>query len=284
VRPEVNFEAWLPANWNKKFLMVGNGGLAGTISYAAMAVPLNSGYATASTDTGHVADTDGHWALGHMERVIDFAHRGVHVTAQASKAIIRAFYGAPPIHSYFNGCSQGGQEALTESQRYPLDFDGIIAGDPANNWTRLSIGGHLWITQALLEEPASYIPASKTKAIGDAVNTACDALDGIKDGILYNPRGCHFDPSVLFGHRPESKSSPGFFRAGKPARAAGLPGSRERTRSGSALTPLSDPLSGATSSSRIRIGTSDRSGLIERRTRTATSTSWTQNSGRSSTT
>lgn len=197
VRPEVNFEAWLPANWNRKFLMVGNGGLAGTISYAAMAAPLNSGYATASTDTGHVADADGHWALGHMERVIDFAHRGVHVTAQASKGIIRAFYEAPPAHSYFNGCSQGGQEALTESQRYPLDFDGIIAGDPANNWTRLTIGGHLWITEALLEEPGSYIPAGKTKIIGDAVYALCDGLDGIRDGILNDPRGCHFDPSVL---------------------------------------------------------------------------------------
>lgn len=197
IRPEVNFEVWLPANWNKKFLMVGNGGLAGTISYAAMVAPLNSGYATASTDTGHVADTDAHWAFGHMERVIDFAHRSVHVTTQASKAIIRAFYGALPAHSYFNGCSQGGQEALTESQRYPLDYDGIIAGDPANNWTRLTIGGHLWITRALTEEPASYIPAAKTKLIGDAVNSACDALDGIKDGILNDPRRCHFDPSVL---------------------------------------------------------------------------------------
>jgi feruloyl esterase len=197
VKPEVNFEAWLPANWNRKFLMVGNGGLAGTLSYAAMVAPLARGYATASTDTGHLADNDGHWAQGHMERVIDFAHRGVHVTTEASKGIIRAFYGAPPEHSYFNGCSQGGQEALTEAQRYPLDYDGIIAGDPANYWTHLYMGAHLWITQALQANPDSYIPSSKTKIIGDAVNAACDALDGIKDGILNNPRKCRFDPATL---------------------------------------------------------------------------------------
>lgn len=206
VRPEVNFETWLPANWNGKFLMVGNGGLAGTISFAAMVVPLSRGYATASTDTGHAADTDGHWALGHMERVIDFAHRGVHVTTEAGKAIVRSFYGTPAAHSYFSGCSQGGQEALTEAQRYPLDYDGIIAGDPANYWTHLYIGGHLWITQALMSDPAAYLPASKTKLIGDAVNAACDALDGIQDGILNDPRKCRFDPSVLLCQSGDSDS------------------------------------------------------------------------------
>jgi feruloyl esterase len=197
VKPEVNFEAWLPAAWNRKFLMVGNGGLAGSISYNAMVGPLGRGYATASTDTGHVADADGRWAIGHMERVIDFAHRAVHVTTQAGKAITGSFYGAPAEHSYFSGCSQGGQEAMTEAQRYPQDYDGIIAGDPANYWTHLYIGGHLWIALALEGEPAGYIPASKTQMIGDAVYAACDALDGIKDGILNDPRKCHFDPSTL---------------------------------------------------------------------------------------
>ena len=195
VKPEVNFEAWLPANWNKKFLMVGNGGLAGTISYAAMVAPLERGYATASTDTGHVADSDGHWALGHMERVIDFAHRAVHVTTQASKAITGSFYGTSVQRSYFSGCSQGGQEAMTEAQRYPEDYDGIIAGDPANYWTHLYLGGHLWIAQTM--EGDGYIPAAKTQMIGDAVYAACDALDGMKDGILNDPRKCHFDPSKL---------------------------------------------------------------------------------------
>ncbi|HEY7338855.1 MAG TPA: tannase/feruloyl esterase family alpha/beta hydrolase [Bryobacteraceae bacterium] len=200
IAPEVKFELWLPAaaagssGWNRKFMEVGNGGLAGTINYNAMLDPLRRGYASSSTDTGHTADNDGHWAQGHMERVIDFAHRAVHVTAQTDKAIIRAFYGAAPEHSYFSGCSQGGQEALTEAQRYPDDFDGIIAGDPANFWTHLYMGGHLWITQIMQD---GYIPAAKAQLIGDAVYKACDALDGIKDGILNDPRRCHFDPSSL---------------------------------------------------------------------------------------
>jgi feruloyl esterase len=196
INAEVHFEIWMPADWNRKFLAVGNGGLAGNISYAAMLAPLGRGYATGSTDTGHVA-SDEAWALGHMQRVIDFAHRAVHVMTQADKAIIQAFYGAAPAHSYFQGCSQGGQEALTEAQRYPRDFDGIIAGDPANYWTHLYLGAHLWITQATQQDPASYLPASKIPALAAAVNDACDALDGIKDGIINDPRRCHFEPSTL---------------------------------------------------------------------------------------
>jgi len=195
IKPEVNFEIWMPAKWNQKLLTVGNGGLAGSISYAAMAAPLNKGYATSSTDTGHAADSDGHWAQGHMERVIDFAHRAVHVTTQADKAILAAFYGNQPAHAYFSGCSQGGQEAMTEAQRYPRDYDGIIAGDPANWWVRHYVGAHLWITLAMQGD--AYIPAAKIPALADAVNNACDALDGIKDGILNDPRKCHFDPATI---------------------------------------------------------------------------------------
>jgi feruloyl esterase len=211
VTPEVKFELWMPEGWNRKFLAVGNGGLAGSISYAAMVSPLGSRYATASTDTGHPADNDGHWAQGHMERVIDFAHRGVHVMTQASKAILQAHYGAAPAHSYFSGCSQGGQEALTEAQRYPSDYDGIIAGDPANYWTHLYMGAHLWIALATMKDPASYIPASKVPVIGEAVNQACDALDGIKDGVLNDPRRCHFDPGTLLcknGDGPNCLTAP----------------------------------------------------------------------------
>lgn len=211
IRPEVRFEAWLPANWNRKFLMAGNGGLAGTISYAAMVAPLNRGYAAASTDTGHTADSDAHWAQGRMDRVIDYAHRSVHVTAEASKGVIRAFYGAPPQHSYFDGCSKGGGQALAEAQRYPQDFDGILAGDPGNYTTHLEIGAHLWITEALLADPASYIPAAKTQILGDAVYAACDALDGLKDGILNDPRKCRFDPATLLckdGDAPNCLTAP----------------------------------------------------------------------------
>ena len=196
VTPEVRFELWMPKQWNKKLLAVGNGGLAGSIAFGAMVKPLRRGYATSSTDTGHVGDsTDGSWALGHYERVFDFADRAVHVMAEADKIIIRAYYGARPAHSYFNGCSQGGHEALIEAQRYPEDFDGIIAGDPANNWTRHYIGAHLWIAVALNGD--GYIPNSKVSLIAQAVNNACDALDGVKDGVLADPRRCHFDPASL---------------------------------------------------------------------------------------
>ncbi len=204
VPPEVRFELWMPAQWNHKLLAVGNGGLAGTISYAPMLKPLQRGYATSSTDTGHVgANTnDGAWALGHPQRVADFADRGVHVMAEADKVILNAFYGNAPAHSYFNGCSQGGHEALIEAQRYPADFDGIIAGDPANNWTRHYAGGHLWTAMAM--EGDGYIPASKIPLLADAVNNECDALDGVKDGVLSDPRRCHFNPAKLLCNGPDS--------------------------------------------------------------------------------
>lgn len=195
IAPEVKFELWMPAQWNRKLLAVGNGGLAGSINFRQMAEPLQRGYATGSTDTGHQgAGNDASWALGHMQRVIDFAHRAVHATAQADKAIIEAFYGAQPSHSYFSGCSQGGQEALMEAQRYPRDFDGIIAGDPANFWTHNQVS-HLWMVTSTQGD--SYIPASKIPLLAAAVNNACDALDGIKDGILNDPRKCRFDPETL---------------------------------------------------------------------------------------
>lgn len=197
VAPEVRFELWMPAQWNRKMLAVGNGGLAGTISYAAMLKPLQRGYATSSTDTGHVgANTnDGAWALGHYERIVDFADRAIHVMAEGDKVILKAFYGDSPTHSYFNGCSQGGHEALIEAQRYPRDFDGIIAGDPANNWTRHYAGGHLW--SAAVTEGDAYIPASKVPLLAGAVNAECDELDGVKDGVLNDPRRCRFDPAKL---------------------------------------------------------------------------------------
>jgi len=117
------------------------------------------------------------------------------VMAEADKEIMHAFYGSQPSHAYFNGCSQGGHEALIEAQRYPADFDGIIAGDPANNWTRHYMGGHLWAGLAM--EGDGYIPPTKVPLIADAVNNACDALDGVKDGVLNDPRRCHFDPASL---------------------------------------------------------------------------------------
>jgi feruloyl esterase len=196
---DIEFEVWLPlANWNGKFNGVGNGGLAGTISYSAMAPALERGYATASTDTGHTnAGGPGFFALGHPEKIIDFGYRGHHELALKSKAIVAAFYGTAPAHNYYTGCSQGGQEGLMEAQRFPGDYDGLVAGDPDNFMTHHEVGGHLWITAALLSDPASYISASQAAIIGNAVDAACDAKDGVKDGVLNDPRTCNFPATQL---------------------------------------------------------------------------------------
>src|SRR5207302_1415547 len=169
------------------------------ISYGAMRLALTRGYATASTDTGHVSSGsfDSTWALGRPDLVADFGHRGTHVTTVNGKAITRAYYGEPAKYSYYVGCSKGGQQGLKEAQRYPEDFDGLIAGDPANNWTRFYAGSHLWYSMATLKDPQSYIPAAKTAILGKATADACDLIDGIKDGVIDDPRKCKFDPSVL---------------------------------------------------------------------------------------
>ena len=196
VQPELKFELWLPAQWNRKYMAVGNGGMAGAVPLAALLDPLNRGYATGSTDTGHTSgNDDGTWALGHLDRLLNYAYRGMHQMVLADKALVQAFYGVAPTHSYFNGCSFGGKQALTEVQRYPNDFDGVIAGDPANNFIRHYVGGHLRAAMAM--DGDGYIPAAKVPLIGIAVNAACDALDGIKDGVLNDPRRCHYDPAAL---------------------------------------------------------------------------------------
>ncbi len=194
---EIRFEVWLPASgWNGKFEQVGNGGFAGVIPLASMAVPLLGGYATAGTDDGHIGGTDGSWALGHPEKLIDFGYRAVHETSVQAKAIVRAYYGKDLARSYFVGCSDGGREALMEAQRFPDDFIGIVAGAPANFWTHLLVGA-IWNEQALRNDPPSYVPPSKLPAIQNAALAACDALDGVKDGVIGNPRRCHFDPAVI---------------------------------------------------------------------------------------
>jgi feruloyl esterase len=197
IEKEVRMELWMPQAWNHKMVAVGNGGLAGSITYAAMVKPLSEGYASSSTDTGHQAPstTDGEWALGHYDRIVNFADRATHLLAEADKVILNRFYGGQPTHSYFNGCSQGGHEAMIEAQRYPNDFDGIVAGDPANNWTHHYIGGHLW--NALAVEGYGYLTQDKVQILADAVNAQCDALDGVKDGVLNDPRRCRFSPETL---------------------------------------------------------------------------------------
>ena len=189
---DIKVEVWLPeSGWNGKFQAVGNGGWAGVISYPAMAEALRAGYATASTDTGHEGGR-GTFALGHPEKLIDFAWRSEHEMTVTAKAVIQAFYSSAPKRSYWNGCSTGGRQGLKEAQKFPDDFDGIIAGAPANR-TAIS----LWIAHAVLKDPASYIPPSKYPLVHQAALAACDAVDGLKDGLIDDPRKCTFDPNVL---------------------------------------------------------------------------------------
>lgn len=199
-RPAVRFEVWLPLNgWNRKFQGVGNGANAGSISYDAMATALRRGYAVASTDTGHATTNarDARWAMGRPDLLEDFAHRALHITTEHAKAVVRAFYGQAAERSYYVGCSTGGRQGLMEAQRYPGDYDGLIAGAPAANWTRFQAGGHLWAVLALNKDPESYVPASKLPLIERAVNAACDKDDGVADGVLNDPRRCAFDARQL---------------------------------------------------------------------------------------
>jgi feruloyl esterase len=193
---EIKVEVWMPAaNWNGSYQAVGNGGWAGTISRGEMAAALRRGYATSSTDTGH--STGGaSFALGHPEKLIDFGYRSEHEMTVAAKAIIKAFYAAAPKYSYFAGCSSGGRQALMEAQRFPDDYDGIVAGAPTNNWNNMMFG-RMWVALATLKDPASYIPPAKYRVIHHAVMEACDQMDGVKDGVLEDPTRCHFDPAAL---------------------------------------------------------------------------------------
>jgi hypothetical protein len=202
---DVPIEVWMPVeSWNGRFQGQGNGGFAGEIGYGGLAAAVAAGYATAATTTGHAGGgTDGSWALGHPERVTDFGYRAIHTMTQVAKAVIGRYYGKAPHHSYFGSCSNGGRQALMEAQRFPEDYDGILAGAPANFWTHLLTNG-LSDVQATTLDPASYIPASKLPAIAAAVNAACDAADGVKDGVLNDPRQCRFDPAALLCAGPDA--------------------------------------------------------------------------------
>ncbi len=204
---DIRIEVWLPAaDWNGRFRGVGNGGFAGQIAYRGLASALGQGYATAATDTGHSASfIDAGWALGHPEKVADFGYRAIHEMARAAKAAVQAFYGKGPAHSYFASCSNGGRQALMEALRFPEDFDGLLAGAPANAWTRL-LTSAVFDAQVTTGDAASYIPKSKLPAVARAVEAACDAEDGVRDGILADPRSCRFDPSTLLCQKGDAPS------------------------------------------------------------------------------
>lgn len=198
----IRFEVWLPEQaagqrWNGRLLGVGNGGFAGSIGYAQMARYLKRGFAVAGSDAGHEAEaTDASWAWQHPEKVKDFGWRAVHLTAERAKEMVDAFYGRPVEKSYFDSCSDGGREALMEAQRFPADYDGILAGAPANAWSTLLASGAMTM-QALMTDPSAYIPERKLKFIEKAALARCDAIDGVTDHVIGDPAKCHFDPQAL---------------------------------------------------------------------------------------
>lgn len=194
---EIHIEIWLPAasGWNGKFVGTGNGGYSSALSVAVMKSVVERGYATAGSDTGHQGG-DLKFAVGRPESIDDWAWRATHVMATTAKEVIRAYYGRAAEHSYFTGCSTGGGQALTEAQRFPDDFDGIIAGAPGNNRTRLNIG-FLWNWRALQDEPGANLSAAKLPNVYQKVIDTCDGIDGLKDGLIDDPRRCQCDPGLM---------------------------------------------------------------------------------------
>lgn len=201
---DIRFEVWLPASsfWNGKYEGVGNGGFAGSIDYDPMIWAIDGGYVVSGTDTGHIGNpTDARWAIGHPQKVIDFGWRAIHETASTSKAIIQTYYGRAAAHAYFAGCSDGGREALMEAQRFPEDYDGIVAGAPANYWTQL-MARFAWDEQSMVDAPGGALAAKKLHAISNAARSACHKTLGVID----NPSRCRFDPSILLCKGAESDS------------------------------------------------------------------------------
>ena len=205
----IGFEVWLPvSDWNGKFQMVGNGGYSSAMDTRAMTMLINRGYAVAATDTGHTGD-DPDFVIGHPEAMADWGYRAVHSTAEAAKALITRYYGQKPRYSYFSGCSTGGQQALMEAQRYPADFDGIIAGDPGNNRTRLNLG-FLWLYRVSHRPDGSLIiPSAKLPLLNKAVLEACAGKDGglADDRFLTAPDRCRFKPKRLLCKKGASDQS-----------------------------------------------------------------------------
>jgi len=206
----IKVEVWLPVNrWNGKLQSVGNAAWGGVIPYSAMAAAVAAGYASAATDTGHVGNT-AKFAAGHPEKLVDYGYRAVHEMTVAAKAIVAAFYETPVRRAYWNGCSTGGRQGLMEALRYPADYDGIIAGAPVNYRTH-QLTAELWVARAVHRTEASYIPPAKYPAIHRAAVEACDANDGVKDGLIDDPRSCGFDPNAITckaGDEPSCLTAP----------------------------------------------------------------------------
>ncbi|HEX7797084.1 MAG TPA: tannase/feruloyl esterase family alpha/beta hydrolase, partial [Vicinamibacterales bacterium] len=194
----ITFEVWIPEGtaWNGKFQGVGTGGFAGSISYGALAEGSRRGYATAATDTGHVGDNLT-FGQGHPEKIVDWGYRSIHMMTDAGKLIVRNNTGRFPSRSYFNGCATGGHQAMMEVQRFPADYDGVVAGNPAADRTN-EIIAYLWDWLAThTTDGSSLVDAAKFQILTKSAVVACDANDGVKDGVIDDPRRCAFDPASL---------------------------------------------------------------------------------------
>lgn len=200
---DIKFELLLPHDWNGKFVMGGGGGFVGSVINTALGYNvLHKGYATVGTDTGHEGHPiDGSWAKDNLEAIVNFGHVAVHRTTVNAKALIESYYGKEISYSYFFGCSRGGGQAMMEAQRYPEDFDGIIAGAPAYDWTHGLGAGmihnmkYMYPDQKFLDEP--LLSEADLKLVEESYLAECDELDGLKDGILRDPRACAFDVESL---------------------------------------------------------------------------------------
>ena len=201
----IEVELWMPVreSWNGKYQAIGGGGWVGNFNFNGMLSALQQGYATSSTDTGHKG-SDAAFAVGR-EKMVDFAYRAVHEMTLKSKTIMMAFYGRGPRFSYWNGCSTGGRQGIMEAVRYPEDFDGIIAGAPANNQFQLS-AWRLNLDTIIRKDPRRIVPRAKMLMLNTRVLEACDALDGVRDGLLSDPTKCHFDPSTLLCQDRETEN------------------------------------------------------------------------------
>jgi feruloyl esterase len=193
IEKEIGFELWLPPkqSWNGRFLGLGNGGFAGFIRYDGLARGVTAGFASASTDTGHKS-TEKNWVIGNPRRLENYGHRGQHLTAVNAKKIVAAYYGQAAHHNYFMGCSGGGMQAMNEVQRYPADYDGIVAG--AHGRSIIGISAR-WLSSALYaqNDPNHNLSTADWNSIAQAAITKCDANDGVRDGIINEPRSCQFD-------------------------------------------------------------------------------------------
>ncbi len=207
---EIHFSVLLPDEWNGKFFMGGGGGFVGSVQNSAQST-VNQGYATAGTDTGHQGTaTDASWALNNIERRVNFGYLAVHRTAEVAKAIVASYYIAPSTRNYFLGCSRGGGQAVMEALRYPDDFDGIVAGAPALDWT--GIGAQfIKDAQAAFPDPhdlkTPLFAPETLKSIGAQILEKCDALDGVKDGVMEDPRRCTIDVASLTGLSPAQRAA-----------------------------------------------------------------------------